>query len=81
MYGYQQIAGQCVDCMTFEEAIDVAVIWSNTGGQRYKVEGEHIQHFNGVNVSRERIYCWQVHPTKELSKHGNQRTKGNTRCN
>lgn len=80
MYGYRQIAGYCVDCMTFEEAIEKADVWAEVGGSRYRVTGELAQHFKGQNVTRERAYCWHVESTSEVRNNGNQRTKRNARC-
>jgi alkylation response protein AidB-like acyl-CoA dehydrogenase len=81
MYGFRQIAGHCVDCMTHDEAVELALTYVNAGGTRYRVTGELIQHFGGHNVTREHVYCWHVEPTTELSKHGNQRIARESRLN
>lgn len=80
MYGYREIDGQCVDCMTWNEALELANTYSNVGGFRYKVEGEHIQHHHNRNVSRYNVYCWRVSGLGEQLV-GDQRIKGKARSN
>lgn len=79
MYGYRQIAGECVDCMTWQEAFDVAITYAFASDYKYKVQGDYIQHHRGKNVARERQYCWKVEALGEPV--GNQRSKGKARSN
>jgi len=78
-YGFRDVDGFCVDCMTFEEAIEMALIYSDASGKRFRIEGEHIQHIRHHNVSRLHIYCWKVEPLEEYI--GNQGIKGKARSN
>jgi hypothetical protein len=80
VYGYRDIDGDCVDCMTWDEALELALTYSRVSGFRYKVEGELIQHFRHRNIARYKIFCWKVTGLGEQSV-GNQRTKGKTRSN
>jgi len=79
MYGYRDIDGECVPCMTFEEALAAALVYAEVSGFRQIIYGEHIQHYLNKNVARHHLYCWNV---KALGENiGNQRTKGIARSN
>jgi hypothetical protein len=62
MYGYRTVAGYCVDCMTHEEAIEVALMYTNATGNKFRVVGEQIQHIGKLNVTNQNIYCYKVQP-------------------
>lgn len=79
MYGYRTIAGHCVDCMTWEEAMELALVFVIAGGAKQRVEGELIQHFNHDNIAGEHQYCWRVTTVKESD--GNQGPKRKARSN
>lgn len=79
MYGYRDIDGECVPCMTYGEAVEAAIIYADVSGLKQKIYGEHIQHFHGKNIARQHQYCWQVVPLGEQI--GNQGAKGNARSN
>lgn len=79
MYGYRDIAGHCVDCMTWDEALEIANVYALYSGLRYKIEGDHIQHFQHHNIASEHQYCWKVTALGEYV--GNQRTARKARSN
>lgn len=79
VYGYREIGGDCVDCATHEEALEIAITYAEVSGLRYRVYGEHIQHYQNKNVAREHQYCWYVKALGEAI--GNQGTKGIARSN
>lgn len=80
MYGYREIDGHCVDCMTFLEAIEDALVWAEITGHKQKIIGEHIQHYHGRNIASSHVYCWHVSLIKDQYI-GNQRTQRIARSN
>jgi len=80
MYGYQDVGGHCISCLTWDEALELALTYSEVGGFRYKIQGELLQHYGRENLAKYRVYCWTVSGLGEQSI-GDQRLIRTARSN
>lgn len=64
MTTFKEIGPYKVDCLTHDEALEIALLYAEYSGKRYKVIGNLKQHDNnGHYIGCAHLYCYEVLPT------------------